>query len=216
MAPSLNSRRPIPSRNTGWARAIAASLVRLGIHPNLISASSVVWAGATAVLTLHGARHGGAEGAAAYVVAAAAILLRLLANLFDGMVAVEGGKGSKSGEVWNELPDRISDALVLVAAGYAVGGRGEALGWLAAVLAVSTAYVRVLGTSAGAPADFRGPMAKQQRMAVLGAGLVAAAIEVLLARDARALELALAVIVFGSFVTVWRRTRSIVRALEGR
>jgi CDP-diacylglycerol--glycerol-3-phosphate 3-phosphatidyltransferase len=216
VAPSVKSRRPIPSRNTGWARAIAASLVRLGIHPNAISASSVVWAAATAVLTLWAARHGGAPAAAAYVVAAVAILLRLLANLFDGMVAVEGGKGSKSGEVWNELPDRVSDALVLVAAGHAVGGRGEALGWLAAVLAVSTAYVRVLGTSAGAPADFRGPMAKQQRMAVLGAGLIAAAIEVLLATPARALEIALAVIIAGSFLTVWRRTRGIVRALEAR
>jgi phosphatidylglycerophosphate synthase len=190
--------------------------VRLGIHPNLISASSVVWALATTVLTLWAARQGGAAAAVAYVLAAVAILLRLLANLFDGMVAVEGGKGSKSGEVWNELPDRVSDAVVLVAAGYAVGGRGEALGWLAAVLAVSTAYVRVLGTSAGAPADFRGPMAKQQRMAVLGAGLVAAAIEVLAVSPPRALEIALAVIVVGSFVTVWRRTRGIVRALEAR
>lgn len=206
----MAERRPLKSRGTGWARALASALARSPVTPDQISAASVLFAAAGAALLLYWPTPAG------LVLVAACVQLRLLCNLLDGMVAVEGGKGSKSGEVWNELPDRVSDAVVLVAAGYAVGGRGEALGWLAAVLAVSTAYVRVLGTSAGAPADFRGPMAKQQRMAVLGAGLVAAAIEVLAVSPPRALEIALAVIVVGSFVTVWRRTRGIVRALEAR
>ncbi len=33
----------------------------------------------------------------------------LLANLFDGMVAVEGGLGTPSGILFNDFPDRIAD-----------------------------------------------------------------------------------------------------------
>ena len=32
------------------------------------------------------------------------VLGRLLCNLLDGMVAVEGGKRSKSGELYNDVP----------------------------------------------------------------------------------------------------------------
>lgn len=98
--------------------------------------------------------------------AAAAVQTRLLCNLIDGMVAVEGGMKSPVGELFNEVPDRISDAATLVGAGYAVMSVPW-LGWLAAVLAVLTAYVRAVGKSVGAGSDYRGPMAKQQRMAVV-------------------------------------------------
>jgi phosphatidylglycerophosphate synthase len=39
--------------------------------------------------------------------AAIGVPRRLLCNLLDGMVAVAGGLGSPSGQVWNDLPDRI-------------------------------------------------------------------------------------------------------------
>jgi len=85
-------------------------------------------------------------------------------------VAVEAGKASKDGMIWNELPDRFADIAVLVGAGYAVANLGLAdasLGWAAAVAAVMTAYVREVGHTAGAPADFSGPMAKPHRMFVM-------------------------------------------------
>ena len=40
----------------------------------------------------------------------------LLANLLDGLVAVEGGRRSPTGELFNEVPDRVSDVLVLAGA----------------------------------------------------------------------------------------------------
>ena len=86
------------------------------------------------------------------------------------MVAVEGGKGSADGPVWNELPDRFADIALLVGAGYAVAHLGLAdasLGWAAAVAAVMTAYVREVAKGAGAPPDFSGPMAKPHRMFVM-------------------------------------------------
>lgn len=211
------SRRPIPARSSGWARRIAAGLARAGVSPNSISAASVVFALLTAGSTLLATRSAGWLAVGWYLVAAAAIGLRLLANLFDGMVAIEGGRRSPSGEVWNELPDRLSDAIVLVTAGIALGTRlGATLGWSAALVAVFVAYVRALGTSVGLPADFRGPMAKQQRMATLALGLVAAAVEVVLGAPARAIPVALALVVAGGVVTALHRTLGIVRGLEAR
>ena len=72
------------------------------------------------------------------VLAAVFIQCRLLCNLFDGMVAVEGGKGTPSGELFNDIPDRIADPLILIAAGYAttVVPWAAPLGWAAGLGAV--------------------------------------------------------------------------------
>jgi phosphatidylglycerophosphate synthase len=102
----------------------------------------------------------------AFVLAALLLQLRLVANLLDGMVAIASGKASRVGELYNEVPDRISDAAALIGAGYAAGG-DPVLGFLAASTALFVAYVRAMGKAAGAPSEFCGPMAKQQRMFVL-------------------------------------------------
>ncbi|WP_253913320.1 CDP-alcohol phosphatidyltransferase family protein [Pseudoruegeria sp. HB172150] len=98
------------------------------------------------------------------IAAALGCQLRLLCNLFDGMAAVEGGKGEPDGPFWNEAPDRAADILIFV--GMGLGAGFPALGWAAACLPVLTAYLRELGSSNGLPADFTGPLAKPQRMAV--------------------------------------------------
>jgi hypothetical protein len=61
-----------------------------------------------------------------------------------------------------------------------------------------------------------GPMAKQQRMAVMTLACLLAALEPVLGWDGRVMTLALAVIVVGCAVTIVRRTRRIVRELESR
>src|SRR5207302_9627498 len=73
---------------------------------------------------------------------------------------------SNLGELYNEVPDRISDAAVFIGAGFAWGGN-IALGYIATILAIFTAYVRAAGKIAGAPNEFCGPMAKQHRMLVV-------------------------------------------------
>jgi phosphatidylglycerophosphate synthase len=90
---------------------------------------------------------------------------RLVCNLLDGMVAVEYKRQTAMGGVWNELPDRITDTLFLVGSGYAFGE--PMLGWVWAFVAALTAYIRLLGLTCGTPAYYVGPLAKQQRMAVL-------------------------------------------------
>jgi phosphatidylglycerophosphate synthase len=210
------ARRPIPARESRWAAVAARGLARLGFTPNGISLLSIGVSGLAGLCFVVGGRSGAVGQAALFVLAVGLMGLRLLCNLFDGMLAVELGMKSKSGGVYNDLPDRISDALILVGAGYGAEGVawGAALGWAAALLAVMTAYVRLLGGALGVTQDFGGPMAKQQRMAVLGvAALIAAA---LAATDwgGRVLAAGLAVVVVGCAVTVARRAARVVRELE--
>jgi len=169
--------------------------------PNYISVASVVMSIAAAGCLVSGL----------YLPAALFIQLRLLCNLMDGMVAVEGGRGSASGEIYNDLPDRISDILILAGAGYGAAWPvfARELGWIASFLAVMTAYVRVLGGACGLTQDFRGVMAKPRRMAVLTVACIAATLE------PRAIALGLMIVIVGSLLTAAARVRRIVRQLEG-
>ena len=150
------------------------------------------------------------------LLAAFFIQCRLLCNLFDGMVAVEGGKGTKSGELFNDIPDRVADPLILVAAGYSIKTVlwAPAIGWAAGLGAVLTAYVRTLSAAIGAPADFRGPMAKQHRMAVMTAACLGASVERSLFDNEYCLLTALITIVIGCVITAARRARAAYIALE--
>jgi phosphatidylglycerophosphate synthase len=218
--PNEPSRRPIAARNTSWAAATARGLVKAGVKPNTISVFSAVFGGVAGLAFWLGGR---SESPTAWIAcllgAAAGMQLRLLCNLFDGMVAIEGGFKTKSGEVFNELPDRFSDAFVFIGAGYAMPTHFvgmPALGWLAAVLAVATAYVRAMGVAAGSSQHFCGPMAKQQRMAVMTVAALVACAESWWSDAAKALPLGLGIVVLGSLITVFRRTGRIISELESR
>jgi len=211
-ADATGGRRPLASRSTAWAGALAAFLARAGVAPNAISAASVVFALAAAAGILLAP---GAEGWAArslWIGGAAGIQLRLLCNLMDGMVAVEGGRKSACGDLWNEIPDRIADAAVLLAAGVAAGFAW--LGVAAAIGAVLTAYLRAFGAALTGLHDFRGPMAKPHRMATLTAACLAAA--VLPCAGPAILAVATGVIVAGIVVTCWRRTALLAERLRER
>jgi len=135
----------------------------------------------------------------------------------DGMVAIEGGFQTRAGAVYNELPDRASDSVILVCAGYSVPGNPWwvwALGWAAALLAMLTAYVRVLGGASGVSQPFIGPMAKQQRMHLVVVGALFSMVETILGWPVRAMPLVLGIIVLGSVLTVLLRVRRIVRELN--
>lgn len=216
----LTNRRPVKSRASGWAAAMAAALARNGVSPDLVSAMSVAFAlVGFAAFALSGL----SEGAARIVwlgLAVIAIQLRLVCNVLDGLVAVEHGKGGPAGPIWNELPDRVSDALFFVGAGYgavaAAPHLGPTLGWLCAALAILTAYVRELGRGLGRPADFSGPLAKPQRMGALTAVAVLSMIEGWWGWHADALVWGLAAIAALTVLTVFNRTRRLARALRER
>ena len=115
MSVSEENRRPIKARSAAWAQGIAQWLARNDISPNQISVASVFFAavGAMALIWL--------TNALGLIVCAIAIQARLICNLLDGMVAIEGGKKSSVGQLYNEFPDRIADSVLIVALGYAAG-----------------------------------------------------------------------------------------------
>lgn len=203
----LKNRRPLASRSTGWAAIASRAILTTGLSPNAISIIGIGFAALGGWALVEAQRQPWL-----YLAAALGIQLRLLCNMLDGMVAVEGGKGSATGPLYNEAPDRIEDTVLLVAAGYAAGY--EWAGWLAAVLAMFTAYVRALGGSMSFAQDFRGPMAKPHRMAVLTAGCLVALVVALMDREVAAIAVGLALIIVGSAITGLRRTFGIAQQLR--
>jgi len=223
--PRGTDRRDIPQRSTTWAAKLADVMYAAKLTPNTVSIGSVVFAAigaaalvASALVATDGARAGW------LIVTIVCIPLRLLLNMLDGMLAVEKGMHTVTGDLFNEVPDRIADLLLLAAAGYATAGLwttgstnwGVALGWAAAAAAILTAYVRTLGAANGVGNFFAGPMAKPARMWVLVAASLASLFEPLF--DGRGLFLAvgLALILLGSIVTVIMRLKRIARALHAR
>ncbi len=218
-AANLGARRPVAARDSSLIRRIAAGLAQARVRPNAISAASVVFAAGSAALMILAARLVVPGAIAAYIVAAVFVQARLLCNLLDGLVAVENGLGSKTGDIVNDFPDRVSDAVTLAAAGYAalpLLSYQPILGWIAALMAVLTAYMRVLGGSAGAKQYFVGPMAKQMRMNIVTLACLGAALEQPFHQRFPVFAVALAVVIVGCAATIYNRTKLVVGDLESR
>jgi phosphatidylglycerophosphate synthase len=205
-------RRPLASR--GWLvfQRLAAEMDARRVSPNAISVAGMVCGVAAGVALLGTAHAGPVSARVLWVGAAALVQLRLVANLLDGMVAIGSGRATPAGELYNEVPDRVSDPATLVGFGYAAGGMPE-LGYVAALLALFTAYVRAVGKIAGAGSDFRGPMAKQQRMFVVTLTCLFMAVApgawtrgwCPAHAELGAPAAALVVVILGCVLTAWRR-----------
>ena len=197
---------------------MAGKLAGWGIRPNTISIGSAVMASlGGAAIVVAGRVESQIACSVLFLAAAVFIQLRLLCNLLDGMVAVEGKMGTRSGELFNDVPDRISDVVLFIAAGYAIVQTfpsAEVLAWAAACLSITTAYVRMLGAASGVGHCFFGPMAKPQRMAILTIGCLMSAIEVWFWMRCWSLWIVLAVVVIGAVLTALRRLIWIYRQLE--
>lgn len=221
---SLLDRRPIAARGLPLFRRLAVWLAANGISPDSISiAGMLVACGAGVCLALTG--NGIAWERELFLLAAFGIQARLLANMLDGMVAIEGNRKSPTGDLYNEVPDRISDSAVLIGAGYALTS-SPTLGYLAAAGALFVTYARALGRSLGLPSDFRGPMAKQQRMFLVTVASVYLGFAPEAWRFATpaygpvselgVLSLVLVLMLVGELITAWRRIASIASQLRSR
>lgn len=208
MQESIENRRPIKSRSAKWAEFSAQKLVLWGITPNAVSMISIFFAVIGAGILLV------SKSPIALIFVVVMIQARLICNLLDGMVAIEGGKKTPVGAMYNEIPDRFADSFLIIALGYAIGI--EWLGWAGALMAMFTAYIRLLGGSLGLAQDFRGPMAKQHRMAVMSVACIAGAVEGLMFSTNYALVIAVWIIFLGSFITVFTRMSAIANALRAK
>ncbi|MCI5223378.1 MAG: CDP-alcohol phosphatidyltransferase family protein [Candidatus Electrothrix sp. AR4] len=211
-------RRPLKVRDTGFVQKTACYLSGKNITPNQISISSVFLATSAAACLVLLPYIAGTGKWLLPILAAVFIQCRLLCNLFDGMVAIEGGKTTPSGELFNDIPDRIADPLILIAAGYAIIpiDGAETVGWFAGLLSVFTAYIRTLSVSISVPADFRGPMAKQHRMALMTIACILTSFEGFFWQQGYILFVSLWLIVIGSVITVFRRIIAAYRYMESK
>ena len=203
----LKNRRPLKSRDTGWAQAISGRLAAANITPNQISAASVVFAAFAGACFAGVDRSAPGLDIALLLAGAGFVQMRLLCNLFDGMVAVEAGRGDATGPFWNEVPDRLADMLILV--GFGVGAGVTSAGWAAACLAVLISYLRAFGASLDQVSDFSGPMAKQHRMAAVTIAAILAASLAMWLDPTSILQLALWIVILGEILTAFRRMRRI-------
>jgi phosphatidylglycerophosphate synthase len=210
------ARSTVKSRQRGWAKRLA-SLLAPHLKPNTISCLSVLFAASGAAMLVLVPHAGGFIRAGLLIGAALSIQLRLLANLMDGMVAVENKRKQPTGALFNELPDRLTDSLFIVAAGYAATLSWAAdLAWAAALLALLTEYVRALAGSLGLTQSFAGVIGKPQRMAIFTAACLGSLPEVVLGYHGYVFVTALVVVTLGSVETLWRRTAYTLEGLRDR
>ena len=200
------NRRPLTTRSASWAKWLASVLVKSNISPNQISVLSILPALAGSWILAS------KPAPIMLLLVVLCIQLRLLANMLDGMVAIEGGKQSKVGILYNEVPDRVADSLFIVALGYAIAMPW--LGWLGALLAAKTAYIRVLGGANGLAQSFSGPMAKQHRMFVMSLGCLIGAAELYFNGSLNILVITAYVIAIGSGITCITRALAIAKQLK--
>ena len=212
---SINNRRPLKTRGWVFFQRLAKRLADAGVTPNAISLSSILFAClAGAAFAATGLVENSLAQKTLWITAAMCIQLRLIANLLDGMVAIEGGKRSPVGELYNEVPDRVADAAIFLGAGW-VPGSAPWMGALATIVAIFVAYVRAMGVAVGVGQTFHGPMAKPHRMALLTATAVAAALiptDWLIYRQL--MPFALGLVIVGGGVTAWRRLAVIAQRMR--
>src|SRR5699024_7327862 len=117
-SPQGTDRRAIPQRSTFWAAKLADAMYAAKLTPNMVSVGSVIFAVigaagliASALVTTDSAR------AVCLVVTASCIPLRLLLNMLDGMLAGEKGMHTPTGDLFNDVPDRIADLVLAAPAG---------------------------------------------------------------------------------------------------
>ncbi len=99
------------------------------------------------------------------------VLVRLALNALDGSVARRTGSARPFGQALNEVCDRVADACVIAPIAL-VAPPALALGALVAAFAASFTGVIALGVTG--TRDYRGPMGKADRMAVVAVGGVLA------------------------------------------
>lgn len=202
--------------------ALAAWLRARGATPNGLSLFAVglsALAGTAFFFALRDPPH---YGAALLLFAALCLGGRIACNRLDGVLARRGGMVGKAGEVYSDAPDRLADALVFLGAGYGLTPWlpwARDLGWAVSLLAVGTAYVRVLGLACGLREHGEGPMPRRTRMIAMAVAALLAAAGLALDQTAAVAWLmlaALAVVALGAALTIALRLRAIVRELESR
>jgi len=214
----MTNRRKVAARKITVFQQLAKLLIKAGLRPNHISIASAIFAMLAGLALAFSFQAERKLQIFLYSLAIIGIQARLVCNLVDGLMAVEGKLQTASGELFNDVPDRISDVVILIGAGCAARTLSLEmiyLGWTAALLAVLTAYVRTLGAAMTGRHDFSGPMAKQHRMFLVTLGCVGAVAESFSLWSAGySMSVMLVLVIVGSFLTCLNRLYKLYDYLE--
>lgn len=212
----MDNRRDVASRGNQIFHKLSRFLIKLGLTPNMVSVLSAVFA-LVASFGFYLAGHNQVIIGLSLILIG--VQLRLVCNLIDGLMAVEGGLSSPQGEIFNDVPDRFSDWFIILPIGFIAINQSPyawEICWTATVFAILTAYIRVLGASMGAGHNFKGPMAKQHRMAVVNLAVFLSFIEHLFFNEYYGVSFLflVTVIAIGSAATCFKRLLWTYKKLE--
>ncbi len=169
-------------------------LVKVGVSADVLTASGLVFAVATAV----------AIGAGEHWSAVVLLTLTGFHDMLDGAVAKASHRASQRGSFFDSVADRLSDSIIMLGVAYLLVGehRGQLVllpfGILSTTFLIS--YQRSKAESLGLEAK-GGLMERAERMILLGVGLLASAIFVPVLWVLFGLT---AMTAIGRFVRVWR------------
>jgi CDP-diacylglycerol---glycerol-3-phosphate 3-phosphatidyltransferase len=143
------------------------------------------------------------------------LLLRLMLNALDGMLAKQTGKARAAGEVINELSDRLSDVAIFLSFAFWPDIKLH-LVLLAMIAMMIVSYVGILGKAVGAEREYGGMLGKADRMILLAVACIVFAI----APDRRLFNFNIFEIMFILFIplasiTLLQRLDRIFAALDG-
>ena len=185
---------------------VGRRLVRMGIRADMLTASGLVFATATAVAVATGHLH----------LAIPLLAITGFHDLLDGPVAKAGGTSSVRGAFFDSVADRLADAIVLGGvAWYLVDTHPGHLVLLPFALMAATSlvsYQRAKAESLGLSAK-GGIMERAERMILLGVGFLST---VLLVPVLWAILALTCLTAAGRFVRVWRAAEAPLPTVERR
>jgi|SRR5579872_656759 len=174
---------------------VGAALQRHGVTADVLTATGLLSAVATAVVVATGHLH----------IAIALLTLTGLHDLLDGPVAKAAGTASVRGAFFDSVVDRVSDAVVMGGVTWYLISthRGHLALLPLAILGVTSlvSYQRAKAEALGIGGATGGLMERAERMILLGAGFLSS---VLLVPDLWVLLGLTSLTAVGRFVRVWR------------
>lgn len=158
--------KPKSRRRGVFLRRTSLFLMRLGITSEMVAIFGMILGilAGTAFMATGETEH----PRIGWGIGGALCLLRVIAIRLDGLLQSASERQSRDEEFYNELPERVSDAVTLLGFGFAAGS-DPWLGLGAALAAIFSAYIRSLVTSrakAGQTMRFV-PMRRNQRLVLL-------------------------------------------------
>jgi len=131
------------------------------LDPDVVSYAAVIVAAGTGWCF-----YKAAESQNLLLIAIFLTLLRMTLNTIDGVMAIQRGKHTLTGEIVNALPDRYSD--IFVVGGIALSPLcRDWLGLVALATMFLVSYTGMLGKAIGVSWQHQGPMGKVERMIIM-------------------------------------------------